>query len=342
MISLILGPDYGLAHSLLRRILKDRDPSGDSTSTLDGKSAGIRQVINDISSIGFFSAGRVVVVEDLMTRLGKQGARENGAPPDWDALFKAVPEASTLILIDPSLSAVPALVKKALPKSANIDVSKPPRGPQLISWIQDQAKHQQSSIEPRAAQALATALYPQSWASEPRNPAYDRPPDMELMEHEIAKLALSAYPNPITVETIEQMVNRESDDQLFTFLDAAASGKASIALVELQKLLDTGEDPAKLLAQLSQNIELGAVIASAGRRNPGDVGKEIGVANPGRMTAIQRGLQGQSEQTSLRRVSISAEADRLMKTGTFRDPLDALYDLILGISELRRSTLARR
>ena len=52
------------------------------------------------------------------------------------------------------------------------------------------------------------------------------------------------------------------------------------AVVELEKLLDAGEDPAKLLAQLSQNIELGAVMSAAGRRNPADVGKEVDVTIP--------------------------------------------------------------
>ena len=93
MIVIILGPDSGLAHRTLRRVLKDRDPSGESTSFIDGSSQGIRAVINDISSIGFFSAGRVVVVEGLITRLGKQGSKDAGATPEWKALYESVPEA---------------------------------------------------------------------------------------------------------------------------------------------------------------------------------------------------------------------------------------------------------
>jgi len=337
LISVILGPDYALAHATLRDLRSKRDPSGDSTSTLDGKSASIRQVINDISSIGFFSAGRVVIVEDLIARLGKQGAKDGGATPDWPALFAAVPAESTLILIDASLASLPAAVKKALPSDAHVVTSSPPRGPQLLGWIQNEAKKHGSGIEQAAARDLAMSLYPQSWAQEPRNAAYDRPPDMEMLSNEIAKLALAAHPGTISAGLVRDMVARESDDRLFTFLDAATAGNLPVAVVELEKLLDAGEDPAKLLAQLSQNVELGAVMSVAGNRAPEGVGKDIGLANPKRMGSIQRGLQGRSPSTVLRRVPIAAEADRKMKTGGLREPLDALYDLMLSIATGRRA-----
>lgn len=338
MISVILGPDYALAHAKLREIRQQRDPSGDSTSFLDGKNVSIRQVITDISSLGFFSAGRVVVVEDLISRLGKQGAKDGGQTPDWPGLFAAVQPESTLVLVDTSLQSLPAAVKKALPKDATVDFSKSPRGPELIGWIQREVKKNGARIDQQAARDLAMALYPQSWAQEPRNPAYDRPPDMEMLGNEIAKLVLAAHPNAISSQLIRELVPRESDDKLFTFLDSASAGNVSIAMVELEKLLHAGEDPAKLLAQLSQNVELGAVMSAAGRRNPGDVGKEIGLPNANRMTSIQRGLQGQSMSTALRRVPLAADADRKMKTGALKEPLDALYDVILTIATSRRGS----
>lgn len=337
MIAVILGPDYAMARARMKAICAKRDPSGDSTSTLDGKSVSIRQVINDIASVGFFAAGRVVVVEGLIERLGKQGSRDNGNVPDWPGLFAAVPEASTLVLLDPGLASLPAAVKKALPKEASVDVSAPPRGPQLLGWLQNTAKQAGSEIDQATARHLAESLYPQTWANAPRNPAYDRPPDTEALGNEIAKLALAAYPGPITRDHVAAMIDRGTDDRLFTFLDAAASGNISVAMIELEKLLEAGEDPAKLLAQLGQNVELGAVMAAAGRRDPAEVGRAIGIGNPARMSAIQRGLQGQSPARNLRRVPLATEADRRMKQGELREPLDALYDTILAIARSRAS-----
>lgn len=337
MISVILGPDYAMARARMKAISAQRDTSGDSTSSLDGKSVSIRQVITDISSIGFFSTGRVVVVEGLIERLGKQGSKDGGNTPDWAGLFATVPDASTLILLDPGLASLPAAVKKALPAAATVDLCSPPRGPQLLSWIQKTAQQNGSEMDQNTARLLAESLYPQTWAQQPRNPMYDRPPDMELLANEIAKLALAAHPQLISRQLIMDLVDRGTDDRIFTFLDAAAAGNIGVATVELEKLLEAGENPAKLLAQLSQNIELGAVMATAERRDPAEVGKAMGLSNPARMSAIQRGLQGQSPSISLRRVGFTADADRRMKRGELRDPLDTLYDTMLAIAASRRT-----
>lgn len=335
MICVVLGPDYAMARARVREIRRKQDPSGDSTSFLDGKTASLRAVMMDIASVGFFSAGRVVVVEDLIARLGKQGAKDSGLVPDWPALFSAVPDASTLILLDPSLGTLPAAVKKALPPTATVDVADPPRGPVLVKWIQQRARAEQAEIDEPTARFLAESLYPQSWNRKANNPAYDRPPDMEMLGNEIAKLALAAHPGPITRDHIREMVDRGDEDRIFTFLDAAASGRVSVAMVELDHLLAAGEDPAKLLAQLSQNVELGAVMAAAGRRDPTAVGREIGLSNPQRMGSIQRSIGGSAPGKILTCVPLAADADRRMKHGELREPLDALYDAILAIAHAR-------
>lgn len=336
MISIVLGPDYAMARARMREIRRQADPSGDNTSMLDGKTVGLRAVMMDISSVGFFSAGRVVIVEDLIARLGKQGAKDGSQTPDWPALFAAVPEASTLILVEASLQSLPAAVKKALPDGATVEFCDPPRGPALITWIQKTAKaSHQAEIDKDAARFLAESLYPQSWSQKANNPAFDRPPDMEMLGNEIAKLALAAHPGPITRDHIRGMVDRGDEDRIFTFLDAAASGRVSAAVVELDHLLAAGEDPAKLLAQLSQNVELRSVMATAGRRAPAEVGREIGLTNPNRMSSIQRGMGGMRPDQHLRSVKLATAADRKMKQGELREPLDALYDALLAIAAAR-------
>jgi DNA polymerase III delta subunit len=335
MISIVLGPDYAMARARMRELRRKQDPSGESTSMLDGKSVSIRTVMMDIASVGFFSAGRVVIVEDMIARLGKQGAKDGGQTPDWPGLFAAVPEASTLILIDPSLQSLPAAVKKALPDDATVETCDPPRGPSLIKWIRQTAKAARSEIDDATARFLAESLYPQSWSQKNNNPAFDRPPDMEMLGNEIGKLALAAHPGPITREHIVEMVDRGDEDRIFTFLDAAASGRIGAAMVELDHLIAAGEDPAKLLAQLSQNVELRAVMATAGRRPPAEVGREIGLSNPNRMISIQRGMGGQRPDEHLQSVGLAASADRKMKRGELREPLDALYDALLSIAHTR-------
>lgn len=342
MIVIILGPDAGLARRTLKRVLADRDPGGQSTSWLDGNSVGIPAVIGDISSIGFFSAGRVVVVENLIARLGKQGSKENGNSPDWTALYGAVPDASTLVLIDPSLTELPALAKKPLPSSAIVEQSKPLRGPALIDWMIRIASDAGGKMDKATAQELAMTLYPQNWSAEPNNPLYDRPPDMELLENEIQKLVLAAHPNPVTQETVRAMTPREEQDQIFTFLDAAGNGNVPVAMQELHKLLAVGEDPAKLLAQLAGNIEIASVVAAGGRRQANAIATDMGARNPRQVQSMQRNLQGMSPAVAQTRSRIASEADRKFKTGQLKDPLDALYDTILRIARMRQAVAHRR
>lgn len=335
MIAVVLGPDSSLMRTEVRRRLQDVDPSGQSTSMIDGKVASLHDVRMAVASIGFFGGGRVIVVDDLIARLGKQGARDGGSMPDWPALFSAVPDATTLILADPSLAALPAAVRKALPAHASITVNDPPRGRDLLRWIQARAHDDQSSIDEATARLLAETLYPQSWTTKPNNPAFDRPPDLELLHNEIAKLAMSAAPDPITETHIRSMTVQGDADQIFAFIDAASAGRLGQATAELDRLLAAGEDPYKLLAQLSQTVELSVVLGASSGQQPADVGRSLKLPNANRMNAIAKGLRGQPAHLAPRAANALKSADRRMKTGELRDPVDALYEAIANIAAAR-------
>lgn len=335
MIVVLLGPDSGLARAELKRVLAEVDPDGSSTSTLDGKAASLNDVLMAASSVGFFSAGRVVVVEDLIARLGKQGAKDRGETPSWNALLNGVPAASTLILLDPSLAVLPAAVKKAMPKDARLVLGDPPRGAELVKWLRAEANREGVALDEQTARLLASTMYPQSWNQKAYNAAFDRPPDMDLLRSEVAKLAMASWPGPITAGHVREFVARGDEDKVFDFIDAAISGNLPRAIVELQKLIDAGEDANKLLAQLSQQAELAIVMANAGRRAPDEVGRELGLPNPKRMTSIQRSIGRQSPQRVAATVKTLTEADRAIKTGIIRDPLDALYAAITQIAANR-------
>ncbi|MGN6484957.1 MAG: DNA polymerase III subunit delta [Thermomicrobiales bacterium] len=335
MIVVVLGPDNGLARSELRRLLAEVDPDGSSTSALDGKTASMNDVLMAASSVGFFSAGRVVVVEDLIARLGKQGAKDRGETPDWNALLQGVPAASTLILLDPTLAALPAAVKTALPNDARVILGDPPRGAELIRWLRAEAKREGVELDDRTARLIAETMYPQSWGAKANNPAFDRPPDMDVLRGEIAKLAMASWPGPLSASHVRDLVPRGDEDKVFTFIDAAISGNLRGAVIELQKLIDAGDDPNKLLAQVSQQAELAIVMAHAGRRPPEDVGRELGLPNPKRMASIQRSVGRQSPARVAGTLDALTETDRAIKTGEIRDTLDALYAAVAAIAANR-------
>lgn len=335
MIVVIIGPDSSLAQDAVRKHSAQADPDGQSTSELDGNTASMGDVIGAISSVGFFSAGRVVVVNDYISKMNKTGGRGKNAP-DWSALFGAVPDASTLILVDSSLVSVPAGVRKALPPDAVVVQGDPPRGPALVQWVRDKATSLESDISAADARYLAERLYPQTWAQRGNNPAFDRPPSLALIRSELEKLATAAHPGSIGRAHIDGLVHRGDDDRIFAFIDAVVGGNLAVATTELDRLIAAGEDPHRLLAQLGQTIELTAVLATAmavaDRRDPAAIGKEIGLANPARMNAIARGLRSSPPGRANRAVQVMTDADRRMKTGMLRDPVDVIHFIMSALA----------
>lgn len=339
MIACVVGPDHSMARTEAQRIARTSDPSGDNTSWLDGQTASmsLRDVLMAVSSVGFFSLRRTIVVEGLMTRLSrsatKPDSRSGGSDPTgWSELMSGVPAANTLVLLDPALASVPAALKRTLPEAASVFIADPPRGSALVSWIQDRARASQSEIDTRTARDLASRLFPQGWSARSNNPAFDRPPDLEALGHEIDKLATAAHPDAITMSTIANLTPSIENDQVFKFIDAVTAGNVSAAVTELDRLLAVGEDPHKLLAQVAQSAELGVVMANAGRRAPADVGKAIKLGNANRMNAIARGLERGGATLSNQTIGIVERVDRQLKTGEIRDPVDALHALITGIA----------
>jgi DNA polymerase III delta subunit len=329
MIYVLLGPDRSLVRVAARQRARASDASGEETTTLDGATSSLQDVLMAVASVGFFSAGRTIVVENLIQRHGK------GAAAEWSALFAGVPDSSTLILADASVSSLPAAVKKALPQSAEVVLGDPPRGRDLVEWAVGRAKASGGKLDRGVAQKLVQTIYPTSWAQKARNAAFDRPPDLEALGNEIDKLVSAALPGEVSEWHIQQLVAAGDSDQVFTFLDAAAAGNLRQATVELDKLLAAGEDPYKVLSQLASAVELSAVMSLADRRDPVEVGRDLKLPNANRMTSIARTVRDQPRGFAPLVARVLEEVDRQMKTGELRNPVDALYTALTRIAALR-------
>jgi DNA polymerase III delta subunit len=318
-----------MVSSTARQRARAADPDSEATSTLDGTTCSLQDVLMAVASVGFFSSGRTIIVENLIQKHGKSAATE------WSVLFDGVPATSTLILADSSVLSLPAAVKKALPTSSEVYVGDPPRGRDLVEWIVARARNSGGKLDRGMAQKLAQTLYPASWNQKARNAAFDRPPDMEALGNEVDKLVTAALPDEVSEWHIERLIAAGDTDQVFTFIDAASSGDLRKATVELDKLLAAGEDPFKLFAQLASSVELGAVMSVADRRDPVEVGKALKLSNANRMTSIARSIAGQPRGFAPQVAKVLEEIDRQMKTGELRNPVDALYTALARIAALR-------
>jgi DNA polymerase III delta subunit len=350
VIVIVHGPDAALTRETVGQHARRHDPSGQSTSWLDGKSASLGEIVAQVASPGFFGAGRVIVVADLLSRASK-GAGDDGDEEssgraksvafDWGTLFAAPAPGNLLVLADPTTGSLPAAVRKALPPDATVIACAPPRGAALVNWIQGAARTEDSEIDAATARYLAERLYPLTWANAPHNPRYDVPPDLDRLRTEVAKLALAAHPNPITRRQVDLMVTTGEADQVFRFADFAARGALAEALIELRKLVEAGEEPYAIAAQLHQQAELAAVQEEAGGRlDPAAIGRDLGLSNPGRMGAIAAGRRGQPPGSARRTLEEGRSIDRQVKRGELREPLDSLYALLASAGR-RRAEMQR-
>lgn len=339
MIVVIVGPDVATARAETAALLRTHDPDGNGASRLDGRLVALKDVIQAITSVGFFSQKRVVVVTDLLARSSKTGKTQSStderadedaerASLDLAPLFAAVSADNLLVLVDEGLTGVPARVKKALPPDATVIVAEPPRGQALVAWLVRRAERAGARIDAPTARLLAERTYPQSWANAPSNPLYDQPPDLERLGNEIDKLSLAAHPNPIGRQHVLESVASGDDDRLFGFVEAVAAGNVATAVTELEKLRAAGEDPHKLVAQLYGQIELSAVLEAAGSRvDPVSVGRDLGLTNPNRMRGIASGLRNSRQTRSSTTLRRATDIDRRMKRGELRHPEDILVEL---------------
>ena len=339
MIVLVHGPDAALARDAVAELVRAHDPEGANTTAFDGKDTPLSQIVVAVGSAGFFGVGRVVVVHDLMTRArGGKNADDDGgtAPPagtiDLAPLFAAVPPENLLVLVDPGLASVPAVVKKSVPNGVRIVAGDPPRGRDLIGWVVRAATKSGGEIDAPAAKLLVESLYPQTWSAKPANPRYDRPPDLDLLRSQVETLVLYAHPAAVSSDHVRALVEGAPDDRLFRFVEAASTGDLRTAVMELEELLLAGEEPAKLLAQVFGQVELGMVADVGSRLDPAEIGRQLGLNNPAQMNAIVRGRRA-ARTSAYASVAAALETERGFKTGKLRQPKDALLALLVRLAE---------
>ncbi len=344
VIALITGPDAATARAEVERLRQQHDPENLNTLRLDGKDVSTEEAVAAVSTTAFFGSCRVVIIEGLMSRVSK-GARGDDSDDtdsrsstgnlDLRRIFSAVAPSNVLILVDPSLAAVPSVVKRAAPPAATVLIGEPPRGDRLIAWMLDAVRAAGSDMEKRAAILLADLKYPKVWREKPANPAFDHPPDLDELRNEIEKLALAAYPDKVREDHVRALVSSAGEDRVFPFLDAAIGGRLTQALNELSSLHATGEDPAKLSAQLFQEIEL-SVLSEAGRGISADeIGRAVGLSNPRRMASVSRRL-AEMKLPPRRLLSMAVEIERQSKRGLLRQPIDTLYHVLTAASVTTR------
>lgn len=339
MIAFVHGPDALLVRQHVRSLCAELDPDGSNTTRIDGRSVAASQLATMVGTPAFLGMGRVIVVEDLFAgkRPGKTSSSddEKSVPPSKDTLevLSNVAPGNSLIIAEPSLSSVPAAVKKAAP-DIQVRMGVPPRGRELVSWVNAEVTATGSSIEDSAVPVLLNLLYAGTWQQMPTNPRYDVPPDLDRLQQELRKLAAFAHPKPISRADVAAMVASSSQDQIFPFLGALFGGRTDESVRLLKEVLDNGDDHFRVLAQVMQQIELAAPLEAATGASPESVGRDLNVPNPKRMAAIERSSRTNAATPML---VPALQADRDQKQGRLRNAEDALMAIVDAAGKQKRN-----
>ncbi len=214
-----------------RKILGDGDADY-SLVTCDGTTATFVDVLRDVSTVALFGAGkRLVVVEQAETFLSQYR----------DKLEDYIAEpsvAGSLFLVLNSFPSNLRIYKKTVEKGVVFDcktLSRKVIAPWLIEWSK---RRHNAVLNRESAEALVELVGD----------------DLGILDQEIQKLVLLVNDGVIDVRLVEANVGSQRQRKVWDLVDAALDGKTSEALRQLNKLLEAGEAPIAILAQMSATL----------------------------------------------------------------------------------------
>ncbi|MCA9860142.1 MAG: hypothetical protein KC438_10485, partial [Thermomicrobiales bacterium] len=318
----------------LNRLLDEVDADGMKTDRIDAIGNSFDAMFAAVTAAPFFGSQRVIVLSGLLSQSSSKGGRGGRVKADCDLarLVAAVPVTTTLILFDPDLGELSQTLRKQLPDDIQISRNDAPRGQALVELTRQLAHDNGSKIDNGVSRQLLDRLFPAYWPQAPQNRAFDKPPSIEQLESEIAKLALAAYPEAITGELVADLIPQRTEERIFPLLDAVVGGNQRNALLETRNAQMAGEDASRTLAQIYQQVELAVAALAPGRpTDPLQAGKALGLANANRMRPVTQAAQ-RARVAPARQLRMALETDRKFKTGRLRNPDEALVDLVAGVT----------
>jgi len=310
----------------LRSAVLGGDDGDFSLSTFEGRGLLFRDVHEVLSTVAMFGGGkRLAVVEDADDFVSRYR-------PQLEDYVARPSRGGVLVLDLDTLPSNTRLHKLIAAEGLLLDCAAPTPA-RLGKWLTDWAKHRHHvQLAPAAADMLVELIGP----------------ELGLLDQELAKLALLAGESKkITPEQVGQAVGGWRTKTTWEMLDAAMDGNVREAMLQLDRLLASGEQPVGLLGQISASLRRFAAATQQiiqaerdGRRiNVRAALEQVGV----RSFVLQRAerqlrLLGRKRGEQLYRWLL--EADMALKGESTMPPRLLLERLIIRLSAPQSSTAA--
>ena len=294
-VCVVFGDEQFLRRQSLLR-LRDAVLGGDdadfSFSTFEGPKAELRDVMEELATVAMFGGDqRLAVVEEADEFVTKYRSQLED--------YVAQPAASGVLVLD--LRSFPGNTRlaKAVAADGLVIECNAPRASTVARWLGAWAKQVHQAELPQAAAEMLVEMIG---------------PELGLLDQEVAKLSLLTGPDKkITPELVGSSVGSWRAKTAWEMLDAVLAGDVKSALVELDRLLASGESPIGVLAQISASL----------RRFAAATRLVLHAEKTGRRISLHAAL----EQAGIRSFVIKKAQGQLRHLGRWRG--SQLYDWLL-------------
>jgi DNA polymerase-3 subunit delta len=308
-----------LVRDALRRLVLGADDDGLALASHPGDRTTWAAVLDDLRTRPFLSPRRLVIVEDADPFVSAERSRLEKYVADLDN----APATGVLVLEVQSWAASTKLAK-AVPDRMTITCNTP-AVQTLPDWcVRRCAAQYGKQLGSAAARRLVDLVGP----------------EMGQLDQELDKLALYVGAAArIEAEDVSKLVGRTRTDEVWELFDLIGAGKASEALRFLDKLLEQGAEPMKLLGAFSTRLR---ELAKAARLNAQGVALREALVQagvPGKWEARLRAAETQMRHLGRRRLDQLydwlLQTDQGMKGGSQLPPRTLLERLVVRLARSR-------
>jgi DNA polymerase-3 subunit delta len=232
----VVGDDAYLKSAVLvalRRVVLGSDSGEFALTTLAGSDTKFRDVLDALATVSLFGGERRLVVVEEADSFVTEFRR------DIEAYLQRPFRGGLLVLDVKSWPANTILAKAVAATGLAIDCKSPSEA-QAKAWI---CRHASAEFDVRLDAGAADALLELL------------PLEIGVLAQEVAKLALLAGERRlIDVALVNENVGGWRTRTAWEMIDAAADGRAAVALAQLDRLISAGEKPQGLLPQMGATL----------------------------------------------------------------------------------------
>lgn len=339
MVLILHGQNAVNLDERIRELQGQFDPSGLGSSALDVPSSSIDEIASACHSAPFFGGTRLVVLTNANAASGRGGKRGADASSTWKDLLpvlEATPATTTVIVrVDENLASSSVIVKAAAGHNWDVEAYTVPRGEKLVRWVVERGTTSGVSVTKAAATELLTRLYPTSWQHESRFDATVL--DTRLIATEIEKLSCAAVDSVVDEKVVRTLTADRSGYTAFKLNDLVYTGQSGPALQELERVLSSGDEPERILAQYASEAAGLEAARNVAEYDPGTVSRASGVSE-GRLRMLGQKPASRDPKALAEGIERLRRAEWLVKTGRAQRSEAVIVSTTAGLAEtFRRS-----